>query len=141
MEEEGATLLWGTISKLLDKIDDELTRLNWDKAIDMICDAFGEASKETDTTEIFFTWYQFFFRFYHRIKLMDKPEQFNAVSKTTRLINHDNVPMYMISNYDIKMYKWAKGKGCSENITNNWFLLKEEDLSESEKRKLDARIA
>ena len=141
MEENNNELLWGVIARLIDKIGDELDRLNWDPAINMIADAFDEASKEEDSTKIFFLWYQFFWRFYYRVKNFQKPVPFNTVSKTTRIESHDDEPFFQISNYDYKMYLWCKTKGCIDSVTNNYFLVKEKDLSPAERKRFEARLS
>lgn len=140
-ENEGATLLWGEISKLMGKIEDELDRLNWDSAIDMICDAFTKAESEEDNTKLFFTWYQFFFRFYCRLKHMDEKQAFNTVVKSTQLKDHDNQKVYRVSNYDINMYLWCRQKNLTDSLTNDWFLVPLDCLTASEKKRFESKSA
>ena len=140
-EKEGMSLLWGVVAHLIDKIGDEVDRLNWDDALNMIADAYTEVEQETDTTKLFFTWYQFFFRFYWRIKKMDTKRPFNIISLTTRLVDHDDVEMYMVTNYDYKMYLWGRDKGCSNSITNDWFLVPKSILTPAEIKHFEERVS
>ena len=142
MDDETASreLLWGSVTRLMDKISDEEDRLQWPELIDMIVDTYSEESTNKDGMDIFFSLYQFLMRVYYRIKTMDKPEPFNEVSKTTRLENHEEVPMFMVKNYDYKMFKWAKNKGFTEYMTTDWFLVRVRDLSPSERKGFENKV-
>ena len=131
--------LWGSISNKIDKIETESDRLNWDQIIDMVADAFQDGTT-LDPLDLFITLYQFTFRLLYRLKSMDKPEPFNQVSKTTRLENHQDITYYQVKNYDYKMFKWALKRNYTQHLTNNWFLIPENDLSPSEKRKFEKQL-
>lgn len=142
MDDETASreLLWGSVTRLMDKIGDEEDRLQWPELIDMVVDTYSEEGNNKDGMDIFFNLYQFLMRVYYRIKAMDKPEPFNEVSKTTRVENHEEVPMFMVKNYDYKMFKWAKSKGFNEYMTNGWFLVRVQDLSPSERKGFESKV-
>ena len=120
---------WNSIANAVDKIGDEADRLDWPELIEMTAEAYTEASAEPDQAVKLFDWCQFFFRLLHRVKDMTNPEPFNRVTKTQRLIDHDWRPMYMVDNYDYKMFLWAKKNGHRDYITNKWFLVREDELS------------
>ena len=140
-ENEGSLLLWGVIAKLIEKIGEELDRLNWDEGINMIADAFTEAEKSKSQPDIFFEWYQFFWRFFYRIKIMEQKQPFNSVTKTSRLENHDDAPMYMVTNYDYKMFQWCREKNLMESLSNGWFLVPVDKLSPAEKKHFESRCS
>ena len=131
--------LWGSISTKIDKIEDESDRLEWGAIIDMTADAFNDGA-EMEPMDLFLTLYQFFFRLYHRLKAMDKPEPFNQISRTTRLENHEDKEFYMVKNYDYRMFKWALAKKFTWYMTNQWFLIPVDKLSPSEKHNFEKRI-
>ena len=134
MDEEtaGRELIWGSVTRLMDKISDEEDRIKWPELIDMVAETFTEESTNKDNMDLFFNLYQFLMRVYYRVRAMDKPEPFNVVSKTTRVEDHEDIPMFMVKNYDYKMFKWAKNKGFNQYLANGWFLVKAKDLTPSE---------
>lgn len=142
MDDETASreLLWGSVTRLMDKIGDEEDRIQWPELIDMIVDTYSEEGNNKDGMDIFFSLYQFLMRVYYRVRAMDKPKPFNEVSKTTRVENHEEVPMFMVKNYDYKMFKWAKNKGFIEYMTNGWFLVRVRDLSPSERKGFESKV-
>lgn len=142
MDDETAAreLLWGSVTRLMDKIGDEEDRLHWPELIDVVVDTYSEEGNNKDGMDIFFSLYQFLMRVYYRIKAMDEPEPFNIVSKTTRIENHEKISMYMVRNYDYKMFKWAKNKGFIQYMTNGWFLVRVQDLSPSERKGFEDKV-
>lgn len=131
--------LWGSISYKMDKIGDQADRLGWNAIIDMVADAFNDGA-EMDAMELFQTLYQFMFRLYYRLEVMDKPEPFNQVSLTTRLENHEDREFFMVKNFDYKMFKWALAKKFTWYMTNSWFLIPIDALSPSEKHNFEKRL-
>lgn len=132
-------LLWGSITVKLNQISDEADRLEWDDAIEMIASAFCD-SQNMQPMDLFLNLYQFAFRFYFRAKEMSEKQPFNMISKTTRLENHEDRKFFMVSNYDYKMFKWAKERGFDYYMTNGWFLVPEDKLSVSEAHNFEKRI-
>lgn len=131
--------LWGSVSNKIDNIETEADRLNWDAIIDMVADAFQDGSN-MEPLDLFLTLYQFTFRLLYRMKSMDQPGPFNQISKTTRLENHQDATYYQVKNYDYKMFKWALKRGYTQYLTNDWFLIPETSLPQSEKRKFENKI-
>ena len=131
--------LWGSISTKIDKIEEEADRLGWNAIIDMVADAFMDGN-EMEPLELFLYLYQFMFRLLYRLKVMDKPEPFNQISLTTRLIDHQDKEFYMVKNFDYRMFKWAIRKNFAYYMTNSWFLIPISELSTSEKRNFEKRL-
>lgn len=131
--------LWGSISNRIDKIEVEADRLEWGAIINMVADAFQDGAN-LDPLDLFLILYQFTFRLYYRLKVLDSPEPFNQISKTTRLENHQEIPYYQVKNYDYKMFKWAIKKNYTNYLTNLWFLVPISELTPAEKHKFEKQL-
>lgn len=70
---------------------------------------------------------------------MEKPQDFNEIYNDKRFDKNVEIPMFRVSNYDYKMYKWAKGKDCLDSMTNGWFLVRKDKLTPAEVRSFEAR--
>ena len=123
---------WGCIARLVEKIGNEEDRIGWPKLIDMVAEAYTEAEKETDPLVLFFTWHQFFFRLYYRVRNMKEPADFDQV--------YEDRDGYRIINYSYKMFIFARKRGATENITNGYLVIPENKLSQSEKKKFDKKV-
>lgn len=141
-EDHSKELLWGCIANKIEQIDKEESRIKWGELVNMVPKAFNEATKETEEVRLFFVWYQFFFRLYHRVKNMNSPEPFNKIAKTTYQVGHEEKYGYRIENYDYRMFVWGieKSPYCSETMTNNWFIVPEDCLSPAEKKRFEEKI-
>lgn len=143
MEDEkqiNGELMWGSIASHVNAIEEEADRLEWPVIIDMVADAFCDGEKEKNPMDLFLNLYQYTFRLLYRLKALSKPGDLNKISKTDWLIDHDKVPVYMVSDYDYKMFKWARSKKLTEYMTNQWFIVPESSLSASEKHKFDKQL-
>jgi len=144
--EQGTELLWGCIANKIEQIDVEESRIKWEELTNMVATAFDHAAKEEDKTNLFFDWYQFFYRIYHRVKKMDKPEPFNIISKTTMPLPVDgkryttDEPCFMVSNYDYRMWKYASSKNLLGFATNNYLLIPEAVLTPGECKRFEEKI-
>ena len=139
MEEGHFDEHWSAITNRMEKICEVADRLQWEELVNMIIDTFDEAVKETDGKKLFATYYQFFLRIYYRVKDKTAPEGFNIVYNDKRLVNNVEVPMFRIKNYDFKMYKWARDKGCLDTMTNDWYLIRKDSLRPAELRSFEAK--
>lgn len=137
-EMHNRSLEWGCVCNLIDKISNIEEKMDghWDELIDMIADVMNTESTEKDPATIFFTIYEFFFRLYYRLRNNPTKRKFNQINKTT--ISGKEV--YRITNYDYKMFKWAKAGGFLENISNDYIDLPEEKLTTNQRRAFDRRI-
>lgn len=124
---------WEAIADLIGKIGEEADRLNWPDLADVVAEAYDVMEKETNPATILFTWQQFFFRLYYRVKRYTSPLEFNTVYETTRLENHEDKKFFQVNNYDCKMFLWARKKGFTDHLTNNYFLIPIDSLSDKEK--------
>lgn len=131
--------LWGSISRKMEQTEVEADRLHWDAIIDMVADAFND-STEMEPMDLFLTLYQFMFRLYYRLKVMDKPEPFNQITLDTRLENHRDREFFMVRNFDYKMFKWALARKFTWYMTNSWFLIPIDELSASEKHNFEKHL-
>ena len=131
---------WASLVDIVEKIGDEADRLGCVSIADMCIDAVSDAEKGMSAEEKFFGLYQFLFRLYYRIKGWETDKgPFNLVYSDNRTINHQNVEMYRVVNYDWKMYRWARKRKFIEYMTNDWFLIPIEKLTEKEKEIKDRR--
>ncbi len=130
---------WEALADIARKISDEADRLDWAELMNEVSDAYEESVKEDDPAIKLFVWQQFLFRLLYRVRKFDRPYEFNRVSKTSRLEKHKTVDMFMIENYDHKMYLWAKKKGYTKYLTNNFFLVPVEKLTDKERESFDKK--
>lgn len=140
MDDDKNELQWGCIARLIDRITDLMDGDEWNDYVNMIAEAYTEAEKETDPVKLFFDWYQFFFRFYYRVKSQKEPLKLNEIYNDSRLENHDNREMFRIANYDYKSFLWAKSKGFSDYITNGYLLIPKDVLSPAELKSFDKKV-
>lgn len=133
IEKEDALLGWGTASALLAKASDLAEAMGRDDIINMLSDSFDLMESEKEASKIFFNVYQYAWRMYFRMKSLAKDMPINRVTLENR--NHEEV--YVVSNYDYKMFLWAKSKGYTKTLTNNEFVVEPESLTPAEKRRFE----
>ena len=133
IEKEDTLLGWGTASALLAKASDLAEAMGRDDIINMLSDSFDLMESEKEASKIFFNVYQYAWRVYFRMKFLAKDMPINRVTLENR--NHEDV--YVVSNYDYKMFLWAKSKGYTKTLTNNEFVVEPESLTPAEKRRFE----
>lgn len=130
---------WGCITNLLDKINDFEDKLEggWPELIDVVVDAVDEESHavEKDPVTIFFCLYQFLFRLYHRLKMIPEKRAFNIIDKLTVA----GKEVYRVTNYDYQMFKWGKKHGFETKITNDYFDVAIDKISDKTRRAFEHR--
>ena len=104
-----------------------------DDIINMLSDSFDLMESEKEASKIFFNVYQYAWRVYFRMKSLNKDMPINRVT----LENRDHEEVYVVSNYDYKMFLWAKSKGYTKTLTNNEFIVEPESLTPAEKRRFE----
>ena len=126
---EKADLLagWGTASTLLAKASDLAEQMGRDDIFNMLSDSF-DLMETAKGDEIFFNVFQFCYRIYYRMKVLDKDMPINRVTLEHR--GTDDV--YVVSNYDYKMFLWAKSKGFGDTINNLQFTVLPSSLTPAE---------
>ena len=132
------SLEWGCVCNLTDKIEviEEKIEGHWDELIDMIADMMTDEGGNKDSTEIFFSVYQYCFRLYYRLRANPTKRKFNQVDK----INIAGKEVYRITNYDYKTFKWARSGGFIEGASNDYIDLPSDKLNDKIRRTLDRRI-
>lgn len=130
---EDSLLGWGTASALLAKAGDLAEAMGRDDIINMISDSMDIMEQETDASKIFFNVYQFAWRMYYRMKFLSKDMPLNRVTLENR--NHEEV--YVVTNYDYKMFLWAKSKGYGKSLTNVEFIVDPSTLTPAEARRFE----
>ena len=132
------SLEWGCVCNLIDKIGaiEEKIDGHWDELINMVVNTVNEESQEKDPATIFFVVYEFFFRLYYRLRNNPEKRKFNLIDKITIA----GKEVYRITNYDYKMFKWAKAGGFSKEISNDYIDLPEDKLTTNQRRAFDRRI-
>lgn len=137
MEEENIdkNIAWGCIARLIERIDTECDRLEWDEAIDMVSDIFDSA-ENMNSAEMFFYAEQYLHRFLYRVKRYKCKGGFNRVER----YEQDCREFYRVFNYDYKTFCWAKKNGFQEWITNDWLLIPVDACTPAQKRGFEKRI-
>lgn len=133
IEKEDTLLGWGTASALLAKAGDLAEAMGRDDIINMLSDSFDLMESERDASKIFFNVYQYAWRVYFRMKFLAKDMPINRVT----LENRDHEKVYVVSNYDYKMFLWAKSKGYTKTLTNNEFVVDPSTLTPAETRRFE----
>lgn len=130
------SLEWGCIANLANNIGALENEMPWPKLIDMISDAFAKAEEEKDPQNLFFDWYQFFWRLYYRVKKMDKPKPFNIITKETR----SGEEFFCVENFDYRMFVYARQKGFTNEMDNEKFYVPGDKLSPGEKKSFEKKV-
>lgn len=123
---------WGTASALLEKASEMAEEMGRDDIINMLSDSY-DLMEQAKGSEIFFNVFQYAWRVYFRMKFLAKDMPINRVTLEDR--NHEEV--YVVSNYDYKMFLWAKSKGYGGTLTNNEFVVKPDTLTPAEARRFE----
>ena len=66
-------------------------------------------------------------------KMLDKNMPLNRVTLETR----DHEEVYVVTNYDYKMFLWAKSKGYGKTLTNTEFTVLPSTLTPAEARRFE----
>lgn len=141
IEKSGAIEGWGTISSLISKSAELAENMERDDIFNMLDAAFNEMEKETDPKELFLNAYQFAFRFYFRMKKLDPNMPLNRVTLEHRIEPRIGaVDCYVITNYDYKMFTWARKRGFSEQIDNLTIIIPLSELTPAEKNRFDKKM-
>ena len=132
------SLEWGCVCNLLDKIGsiEESIDGHWDELLDVISDMISEEGNEKDPAKIFFDIYGFCFRLLYRLRNNPIKRKFNQVDK----INIAGKEVYRVTNYDYKTFKWARLKGFSDTVTNDYIDLPADKLDDKQRRAFSRRI-
>lgn len=132
------SLEWGCICNLIDKIGsiEEGIEGHWDELLDMIADIIDQGGQEKDPAKIFFDIYQFCFHLYYRLRNNPTKRKFNQFSKT----DIAGKEVYRITNYDYKIFTWAKSGGFINGVSNDYIDLPADKLTTNQRRALDRRI-
>lgn len=131
IEREDTLLGWGTASALLAKAGDLAEAMGRDDIINMLSDSFDLMESEKEASKIFFNVYQFAWRMYYRMKNLNKDMPLNRVTLETR----DHEEVYVVTNYDYKMFIWAKSKGYTKTLSNTEFTVSPSTLTPAEARR------
>lgn len=124
---------WGCITNLMDRIltiEDGIEG-GWPEMSEMVVDAMVLEGEKKDPASAFFNLYQFFWRFYFRLKANPAKRKFNEY-----LEREDS---FWIMNYDYKTFLWAREKGFVDDITNAYIRLPKDKLGEGQIKKLQLR--
>ena len=133
-EHHAATLEWGCVTRLFNKIEDieETMDGHWDALLDMMADIMTEEGSSKDPAYVFFYIYEFAFRLYYRLRANPEKRQFDIVRKSEK--------GFYIQNYDYKTFKWAKAGGFIMTISNDIIELPMDKLSTNQVRAFERRI-
>ena len=110
---EDATLIWGSISRVVEKIGDRAEALGWDEVINMTADLVDKEGANMDAKHLTTDVYTYLMRLFFRIKSYDAPMPFNLVVERQHNMADAGRPSQMeagfeICNYDYPTYLWLK---------------------------------
>lgn len=131
-------LEWGCITNLMDKISDIEDKIEdgWPELVDMVVDAVSEEGEnKTDPASLFFNLYQFLFRLYYRLKANPVKRPFNKVTKTESA----GEVSFLIQNFDYTMFKWLRGAGFGDLISNDCVTIPADKLSDKQRRAFERK--
>lgn len=118
----------------------------WDDLTNMVVSLL-ENHRTSDPQSLTTLVYPFFLRLYFRIKQFDKPMLFNKVSRAFRLVPisvdsqyQENVPGFLITNYDFNTYKWAISLKQDDFINNNSLWIPISSLTPAQIKRLDKKV-
>lgn len=131
---------WSSIADIVSKICEIADKLGWEELADMVISAYDDMAEEKDQSAILFTWYYYFMRLYYRVRRMTEPRAFNIVYNDSRLEDHSYIEMYRVVNYDFKMFQWARKKGFTQYMNNDWFLVPKDSLTDKEKENFEKKV-
>lgn len=131
---------WASLTKLLEKIESETDRLDWPEILDYAVDVFSQYGEEKDQSKIFFECYQYLMRLYWRLKRMNEKTKMDQVYRTTKLINHQDVPFFRVTNYSLKTFLWVRAKGYGEYTNNNMVEFPMDILTETQKEHFLSKV-
>lgn len=134
IKKEDELMGWGTASTLLAKASDLAEQMGRDDIFNMLSDSF-DLMENAKGAEAFFNVFQFCYRIYYRMKVLDKDMPLNRVTLERR--GTDDV--YVVSNYDYKMFLWAKSKGFGDTINNLQFTVSPSSLTPAEAKRFSQR--
>ena len=136
VKKEDELMGWGTAATLLGKAADLAEEMGRDDIINMLSDAFDLMETIREPSKVFFDVYQFAFRVYFRMKKLAKDMPINRVTLEHRGVDD----VYVVTNYDFKMFLWAKNKGYASTISNNDFIVPPETLTPAEARRFEKQV-
>lgn len=140
-EQEDSLKGWGTVASLLSDAADLALQKDRDDIFNMISESFDEFEKIDDPAELFMTAFQFAFRVYHRMRIIDKDMPLNRVVLQERIEPKvGGIDVYLISNYDYKTFIWARKRGFGDRIDNNNIVVPAEQLTPAERARFDKKI-
>ena len=85
---------------------------------------------------IFFDVYGFFFRLYHRLRVEPTKRDFNKITS----YESNGKTFFRVTNYDYKMFKWAKEAGFADTISNDCIDFLGDRLTTNQRRAFERRI-
>lgn len=131
-------LEWGCLTNLANKICEIECSIKggWPELADLVADIMTEEGENKDPVSAFFDLYSFMWRLFYRVKVNPKKRGFNIIEKRT---DHFGKEIYWVTNYDYKYFKWARANGFGDSITNDWFTIAGEKLTDKQRRSLDKR--
>lgn len=131
-------LEWGAVTNLADRISllEDKIEGGWPELIDMIADAMTDSSGEPPE-KIFFYLYAFMFRVYYRVKHNLERRPLNVYSREEWGSEKEEV--YIISNYDFSVFKWAIDSGFVDRLSNERVIIPVDKLTTKQQHAFDRR--
>lgn len=130
-------LAWGSIDNLVVKIVEieESIEGGWPELVEMVGNVLDDTNAEDDLFDLFYSLFSFMYHLLFRLKVNPAKRAFNQVSK----INIAGKEVYRVTNYDYKMFKWARANKLADGISNDYIDLPEDKLTELQRREFDRR--
>lgn len=133
------SLAWGSISNVVDRIIaiEEGIDGGWPELVDMVGDAMTEEGENKDPASTFLNLYGFLYHLLFRLKADNSPRVFNKYEHIEWGTLKEDV--FVITNYDYKVFKWARKAGYNDRIDNERIIIAANKLTSEQRRALDRR--
>ena len=115
---------WKSIMNLIDKLDDEATRLDWEELREQTADAFTYIDECESNEQILMEPYQFLYRLWLRAKSKDKKIEFDIIREEIRTGKKNTIEKYfVVYNYSWKSFLWARQHNLTEWMSNGEYMI------------------
>lgn len=132
MTDELSDEKWKSIMNLIDKLDDEATRLEWEELRKQTADAFTYIDECESNEQILMEPYQFLYRLWLRAKSKDKKLDFDIIREEIRTGKKNTTEkFFVVGNYSWKSFLWARKHNLTEWMSNSEYMIPLSELDEN----------
>lgn len=136
--EDCGTPSWDCVGNMVERISDTVDTIEggWDEMIDEVVNAMESEDSNPSQKELLINLYQYLCRVWYRLKANPTKRPFNIISEVTEF----DKQFFRITNYDYKMFKWAKAHKFNNRVCNDSIDIPQDALDNNTKQAFKARI-